>query len=76
MSGIEKGKDLIKEIQSLLLPRKEIVLAYLYVLIRYEAKRIDFHVETIARYNDVKRLLDTQHQYLSKRLKNGTYGKG
>lgn len=148
MSGIEKGKDLIKEIKSLLLPRKEIVLAYLYgssakgtsrpysdvdiavlldenisveegpygyhaellsilmkdlrsnridltilndappflkfqvirygrvILIRSEAKRINFHVETIAKYNDVKRLLDTQHQYLSKRLKNGTYGKG
>lgn len=41
-----------------------------------EVKRIDFHVKTIAKYNDVKRLLDTQHQYLSKRLKNGTYGKG
>ena len=32
--------------------------------------------ETIAKSNDVKRLMDTQHQYLSKRLKNGTYGKG
>ncbi len=30
MSGIEKGKDLIKEIKSLLLPRKEIMLAYFY----------------------------------------------
>src|SRR4030067_3735866 len=148
MTGIEKREDLIKEIKSLLLPRKEIVLAYLYgssakgtsrpysdvdiailldknmsveecpygyhaellailmkalrtnridltilneappflkfqvirygrvILIRSEVKRIDFHVKTIAKYNDVKRLLDTQHQYLSKRLKNGIYGKG
>ena len=30
MTGIEKREDLIKEIKSLLLPRKEIVLAYLY----------------------------------------------
>src|SRR4030065_2821 len=30
MTGIEKSEDLIKEIKSLLLPRKEIVLAYLY----------------------------------------------
>ena len=148
MSGLKKWEDLIKEIKSLLLPRKEIVLAYLHgstakgtsrpysdvdiavlldenisveegpygyhaellailmkalrtnrieltilndappflkfqvirygrgILIRSEAKRIDFHVKTIAKYNDVKRLLDTQHQYLSKRLKNRTYGKG
>ncbi len=147
MSGTEKGEVLIKKIKSLLLPRKEIVLAYLYgscakgtsrpysdvdiailldesisveeghygyraellailmktlrtnhidlvilnnappflkfqiirygrvVLIRSEAKRIDFHVKTLAKHNDVKILLDTQHQYLSKRLKNGTYGK-
>lgn len=148
MSRIEKGKDRIKKIKSLLLPRKEIVLAYLYgssakgtsrpysdvdvailldenisvkegpygyraemlavlmktlrtnqidlvilndappfltfQVVRYgkllinrsEAKRIDFHVKTIAKYIDVKRLFDIQHQYLSKRLKNGTYGKG
>jgi len=148
MSGLKKREDLIKEIKSLLLPRKEIMLAYLYgssvkgtsrpysdvdiailldknmsveegpygyraellailmkalrinridltilndappflkfqvirygrvILIRSEAKRINFHVETIAKYNDVKRLMDTHYQYLSKRLKNGTYGKG
>ena len=148
MTGLGKREDLIRQIKSLLLPRKEIVLAYLYgstakgtsrpysdvdiailldetisveegtygyraellailmkalrtnridlailndappflkfqvirygrgILIRSEAKRIDFHVKTIAKYNDVKRLLDTQHQYLSKRLKNRTYGKG
>lgn len=148
MSAIEKGEDLIRKIWSLFLPRKEVVLAYLYgscakgtprpqsdvdiailldenipvkegpygyraellavlmktlrtnqidlvilneappflmfqvvrygklIISRSEAKRIDFHVKTIARYIDVKRLMDLQHQYLSKRLKNGTYGKG
>lgn len=45
------------------------------VFSRSEAKRIDFQVKTITKYNDVKRLIDIQHRYLSNRLKNGTYGK-
>lgn len=42
---------------------------------RSEALRIEFQVKTIAEYNDIKRFLDIRNRYLSKRLRNGTYGK-
>ncbi|HBI22945.1 MAG: hypothetical protein A2Y48_09905 [Nitrospirae bacterium RIFCSPLOW2_12_42_9] len=45
------------------------------ILSKSENIRIDFQVKVITRYNDVKRLIDIQHRYLSERLKNGTYGK-
>lgn len=45
------------------------------ILSKSEAKRIDFQVKTISRYNDVKRLIGVQQGYISERLKNGTYGK-
>ncbi|MBI3609770.1 MAG: nucleotidyltransferase domain-containing protein [Nitrospirae bacterium] len=42
---------------------------------RSEALTIEFQVKAIAEYDDIKRLQDIQNRYLSKRLKNGTYGK-
>ena len=53
----------------------QVVRYGLLILARSEAERIDFHVKTIAKYNDIKPLLDIQHKYLSDRLKSGTFGK-
>lgn len=55
--------------------RFQVIRYGVLIFSRSEAARIDFQVRTFATYNDVKRLLDVQHHYLSKRLKNGTYGK-
>lgn len=55
--------------------RFQVIRYGVIIVARSEAERIDFHVKTIAKYNDVKRLLDIQHRYLSMRLKDGTYGK-
>lgn len=55
--------------------RFQVVRYGIPVLVRSEAERIDFHVKTISRYNDVKVLLKTQYKYISERLKDGTYGR-
>lgn len=55
--------------------RFQVIRYGVLIFSRSEAKRIDFQVKTITKYNDVKRLLYVQHQYLSQRLKDGTYGK-
>lgn len=45
------------------------------IFTRSEAKRIEFHAGTIAKYLDIKYLLAIQHEFMSKRLADGTYGK-
>ena len=55
--------------------RFQVVRYGIPILTRSEAERIDFHVKTITKYNDVKKLLDIQNRYISRRLKDGTYGK-
>ncbi|MDD5434601.1 MAG: nucleotidyltransferase domain-containing protein [Nitrospira sp.] len=45
------------------------------IFTRSEAKRIEFHAGTIAKYLDVKYLLAIQYEFMSKRLADGTYGK-
>ena len=45
------------------------------IFTRSEAKRIEFHAGTIAKYLDVKYLLAIQHKFMSKRLADGTFGK-
>ena len=55
--------------------RFQVIRYGVLIFSRSEAKRIDFQVKTFATYNDVKRLLDVQHQYLTQRLRDGTYGK-
>lgn len=45
------------------------------IFTRSEAKRIEFHTDTIRKYLDVKYLLNIQRQFMSRRLAEGTYGK-
>lgn len=44
------------------------------ILSRHEGKRVAFQVRTFNEYQDVKRLMEVQRQYLSERLEDNTFG--